>query len=282
MPPALSRKGCFLKGGGTFCQREKVPLPSSSLPLPARFIRANFSANDGTLPHRCKHAVIRRPGTCRYPVRLRCCTWADIPSSGMVPSGTDQARQDLLRHAWCGIPACLRIPYRPSFTARPLPSPRPFSLRSLKQPLGLLPLCGNVPEPPFVHKGCRRRPQAPAQKKRNFLDLWQTIAQDLSRLFAVPGGCPSCPGSRKDWPEPLSRFRRPVPAPSLLPAAFRKALCAAWPEHDAHADTDMTTRQGRTPFHRAAPPQHRGTGAGWLPEALRHSRMDLNKKFWQG
>lgn len=33
MPPALSRKGCFLKGGGTFCQREKVP-PSLKLPPP--------------------------------------------------------------------------------------------------------------------------------------------------------------------------------------------------------------------------------------------------------
>lgn len=138
------------------------------------------------------------------------------------------------------------------------------------------------PYPPSPMKDAGPSPGPCPEKKRNFLDLWQTIAQDLSRLFAVPGGCPSCPGSRKDWPEPLSCFRRPVPAPSLLPAAFRKALCAVWPEHDAHADTDMTTRQGRTPFHRAAPPRHRGTGAGWLPEALRHSRMDLNKKFWQG
>lgn len=207
---------------------------------------------------------------------------AGAPSSGMVPSG--QVRQDrsLLRHGPVRHPCLSTDPYRPTVTARPLPSPRPFFSRSPNQPIGFLPLCGNAPVPPFAHEGCRRRPQAPAQKKRNFLDLWQTIAQDLSRLFAVPGGCPSCLGSRKDWPEPLSRFRRPVPAPSLLPAAFRKALCAVWPEHDAHADTDMATRQGRTPFHRAAPPRHRGTGAGWLPGALRYSRMDLNKKFWQG
>lgn len=207
---------------------------------------------------------------------------AGAPSSGMVPSG--QVRQDrsLLRHGPVRHPCLSTDPYRPTVTARPLPSPRPFFSRSPNQPIGFLPLYGNMPVPPFAHEGCRRRPQAPAQKKRNFLDLWQTIAQDLSRLFAVPGGCPSCLGSRKDWPEPLSRFRRPVPAPSLLPAAFRKALCAVWPEHDAHADTDMATRQGRTPFHRAAPPRHRGTGAGWLPGALRHSRMDLNKKFWQG
>lgn len=100
-------------------------------------------------------------------------------------------------------------------------------------------------------------------KNRNFLDLWQTIAQDLSRLFAVPGGCPSCPGSRKDWPEPLSCFRRPVPAPPLLPAAFRKALCAVWPEHDAHAATDMTIRgRGRTPFHPGSPSTAPGDRGG--------------------
>lgn len=220
------------------------------------------------MPRRCGALVMR--------------TRPEVPSAGMVFRRKSGKTKAFCATARCDIPACLRIPYRPTVTARPLPSPRPFFSRSPNQPIGFLPLCGNAPVPPFAHEGCRRRPQAPAQKKRNFLDLWQTIAQDLSRLFAVPGGCPSCPGSRKDWPEPLSRFRRPVPAPSLLPAAFRKALCAVWPEHDAHADADMPTRQGRTPFHRAAPPRHRGTGAGWLPGALRHSRMDLNKKFWQG
>lgn len=282
MPPALSRKGCFLKGRGTFCQREKVPPPSNSLPLPARFIRANFSANDGTLPHRCKHAVIRRPGACRYFVRLRCCTWPGAPSSGMVPSGAGQARQ---------VPFTPRLVRHPCLSADTIP-PKFYSPGSPLSTTFFSPLSTATPRALAAVRKCARtalrpqrmpgRPQAPAQKKRNFLDLWQTIAQDLSRLFAVPGGCPSCPGSRKDWPEPLSCFRRPMPAPSLLPAAFRKALCAVWPEHDAHADTDMTTRQERTPFHRAAPPRHRGTGAGWLPEALRHSRMDLNKKFWQG
>lgn len=227
MPPALSRKGCFLEGGGTFCQREKVPPPSNSLPLPARFIRTNFSANDGTVPHRCKHAVIRRPGTCRDAVERWCCTRPGPPLPAWYLPGRSGKTEAFCATARCGIPACLRIPYRPTVTARPLPSPRPFFSRSPNQPIGFLPLCGNAPVPPFAHEGCRRRPQAPAQKKRNFLDLWQTIAQDLSRLFAVPGGCPSCLGSRKDWPEPLSRFRRPVPAPSLLPAAFRKALCAA-------------------------------------------------------
>ena len=153
------------------------------------------------------------------------------------PSGAGQARQKPFapRSDAASLPVYESIPPNRCSPASPLHDL--FSPRSLKQPLGLLPLCGNVPVPPFARKGCRRRPQAPAQKKRNFLDLWQTIAQDLSRLFAVPGGCPSCPGSRKDWPEPLFCFRRPVPAPSLLPAAFRKALCAVWPEHDAHADT---------------------------------------------
>lgn len=209
-------------------------------------------------------------------------TRPDVPSSGMVPSG--QVRQDrsLLHHGPMRHPCLSTNPYRPTVAARPLLSPRPF----------FFPLSKATPRALAAVRKCARtalRPQrmpapspGPAQKKRNFLDLWQTIAQDLSRLFAVPGGCPSCPVSRKDWPEPLFCFRRPVPAPSLLPAAFRKALCAVWPEHDAHVDTDRTTRQGRTPFHRAALPQHRGTGAGWLPEALRYSPMDLNKKFWQG
>ena len=228
MPPALSRKGGFLEGGGTFCQREKVPPPSNSLPLPTRFIRTNFSANDGTVLNCCKHAVIRRPGTCRDAVKRWCLLYtAGAPSSGMVPSG--QVRQDrsLLRHARCGIPACLRIPAPSRLDSPTFPLSTTFFLPLSEPAHRVLAAVRKYAVPPFAHEGCRRRPQAPAQKKRNFLDLWQTIAQDLSRLFAVPGGCPSCPGSRKDWPEPLSRFRRPVPAPSLLPAAFRKALCAA-------------------------------------------------------
>ena len=224
--PGPEQKRLFLEGGGTFCQREKVPPPSNSLPLPARFIRTNFSANDGTVLNCCKHAVIRRPGTCRDAVKRWCCTRPGPPLPAWY-SGVTQERQK----PFAPRPGAASLPVyvyqcRPTLTARLLPSPRPFFSRSPNQPIGFLPLCGNMPVPPFTHEGCRRRPQAPAQKKRNFLDLWQTIAQDLSRLFAMPGGCPSCPGSRKDWPEPLSRFRRPVSAPSLLPAAFRKALCA--------------------------------------------------------
>lgn len=227
MPPALSRKGCFLEGGGDLLPAREGPPSLKRPPPPSALYQDKFfckrrhgppslqacsdpSARD--MPRRCGALVLYTAGA---------------PSSGMVPSG--QVRQDrsLLRHGPVRHPCLSTDPYRPTVTARPLPSPRPFFSRSPNQPIGFLPLCGNMPVPPFAHEGCRRRPQAPAQKKRNFLDLWQTIAQDLSRLFAVPGGCPSCPGSRKDWPEPLSRFRRPVPAPSLLPAAFRKALCAA-------------------------------------------------------
>ena len=157
----------------------------------------------------------------------------------------------------CGAPACpqIAIPSFPAFTARHLPSPIP-----LPSPL---PLPSPTSEP--VHRplaaalrefsrtclsapqGRRHHPQDPAHNNRNFLDLWQTIAQDLSRLFAMPGRCPSRPRSRKDWPA-LAPMRwaygkgRPVPAPPLLPAAFRKALCAVWPERDARADTGMTTR----------------------------------------
>ena len=225
MPPALSRKGGFLEGGGTFCQREKVPPPSNSLPLPARFIRTNFSANDGTVLNCCKQAVIRRPGSCR--VKRWYCTHGRMFPLPAWYSGVSQERQK----PFAPRPGAASLPVYVYHTAQPL-QPGLSPLHDLFSPLSepahrVLAAVRKCAVPPFAHEGCRRRPQAPAQKKRNFLDLWQTIAQDLSRLFAVPGGCPSCPGSRKDWPEPLSRFRRPVPAPSLLPAAFRKALCAA-------------------------------------------------------
>ena len=181
----------------------------------------------------------------------------------------------------CGIPACLRI-----HTAQPLqPGLSPlhdlFSPRSLKQPLGLLPLCGNVPVPPFARKGCRRRPQAPAQKKRNFLDLWQTIAQDLSRLFAVPGGCPSCPGSRKDCPSPCPASAAPCPlrvCGRSLPESALRCL----------AGTRCTCRHGQddTAGAYALPPCRPTTApgdrSGMAARGAATQSMDLNKKFWQG
>lgn len=223
----------------------------------------------------------------------------DVPSSSMVPSGADPYETGTFgAAARCGIPACPRVPV-PSFplTARALPSPRPL-FSPLSEPAHRA-LAAAVRElartcPPS-RKGRQRRHRPLPAKNRNFLDLWQTIAQDLSRLFAVPGCCPPCSGSPKGWPglchrhalateqgQSLRCFRRSRARSVSVAATFRKALRAAWPEDGARADTDMTTRQGRTPFRRAAPPQHRGTGAGWLPEALRHSPMDLNKKFWQG
>lgn len=225
MPPALSRKGCFLREGDLLPAREgppslKLPPPPSALYQDKFFCKRRHGPE---LLQACSDPSARDMPCEALVLHTR----PDVPSSGMMPSGAGQARQAPFTPRPLRHPCLSTDPYRPTVTARPLPSPRPFFSRSPNQPIGFLPLCGNAPVPPFAHEGCWRRPQAPAQKKRNFLDLWQTIAQDLSRLFAVPGGCPSCPGSRKDWPEPLSRFRRPVPAPSLLPAAFRKALCAA-------------------------------------------------------
>ena len=226
--PGPEQKRLFLEGGGDLLPAREGP-PSLKLPPPPsalyqdkffckrrhgpELLQACSDPSARDMPRRCGALVMR--------------TRPEVPSSGMV-----FRRNSGKTEAFAPRPGATSLPVyvyqcRPALTARLLPSPRPFFSRSPNQPIGFLPLCGNAPVPPFAHEGCRRRPQAPAQKKRNFLDLWQTIAQDLSRLFAVPGGCPSCPGSRKDWPEPLSRFRRPVPAPSLLPAAFRKALCAA-------------------------------------------------------
>ena len=90
-------------------------------------------------------------------------TRPEVPSSGMVFRRNSGKAKAFCATARCGIPVCLRIPFRPTVTARPLPSPRPFFSRSPNQPIGFLPLCGNMPVPPFAHEGCRRRPQAPAR-----------------------------------------------------------------------------------------------------------------------
>lgn len=194
----------------------------------------------------------------------------DVPSSGMVPSGAAPTRQGpfALRPDAASLPV-RGYPYRPfPLTAGLSPLRGLFSLRSPNQPIGLLPPpCGNWPAPALRPPQRTPAPSpAPARKNRNFLDLWQTIAQDLSRLFAVPGCCPPCSGSPKGWPglchrhelatgqgQSLCCFRRPRARSVSVAAAFRKALRATWPEDGARADTDMTTRQGHTPFRRAAP-----------------------------
>ena len=160
MPPALSRKGGFLEGGGTFCQREKVPPPSNSLPLPTRFIRTNFSANDGTVLNCCKHAVIRRPGTCRDAVKRWCCTRPGPPLPAWYLPGRSGKTE-----AFCATPAAASLPVygyqrRPALIARLFPSPRPFFSRSPNQPIGFLPLCGNMPYRPSPMKdaGAAHRP----------------------------------------------------------------------------------------------------------------------------
>ena len=254
MPPALSR-GCFLEGGGTFCQREKVP-PPSALYWGKSFCKRRHGPQSlqvcsdpsvRDMPILCKASELHTRRTSPFPA---CCRPAQPLRDRRL------LRRGPMRHP------CLSVD-----TGTVLPSDGPGSPLSAVSFLSALRTspsgscrrrAGIGPYLPFApRKGRRRRHRPLPAKNRNFLDLWQTIAQDLSRLFAVPGGCPSCLGSRKDWPEPLSRFRRPVPAPSLLPAAFRKALCTVWPEHDAHADTDMG--HGRAARPSTVQPLH-GTG----------------------
>ena len=134
--PDPEQKRLFLEGGGTICQREKVPPPSNSLPLPARFIRTNFSANDGTVPHRCKHAVIRRPGTCRDAVKRWCCTQPGLPLPAWYLPGRSGKTEAFCATARCGIPACLRIPVPSRLDSPTSPLSTTFFLRSLKQPIG--------------------------------------------------------------------------------------------------------------------------------------------------
>ncbi len=244
--------------------------------------------------------MIRRPGTCRYSVRLRSCTHGRtsplpaccLPAQPLRDRGL--LRCGPMRHPCLSVDTGTVLPFdgpsSPLSLTSFLSALRTSPSGSCRRRAGIGPYLSFAPR-----KGRRRRHRPLPAKNRNFLDLWQTIAQDLSRLFAVPGCCPPCSGSPKGWPglchrhalatgqgQSLCCFRRPRARSVSVAATFRKALRAVWPEDDARADTDMTTRQGHTPFRRAAPPQHRGTGAGWLPEALRHSRMDLDKKFWQG
>lgn len=175
--------------------------------------------------------------------------------SGAVPyeTGTFGAA------ARCGIPACPRVPV-PSFplTARALPSPRPL-FSPLSEPAHRA-LAAAVRElartcPPS-RKGRRRRHRPLPAKNRNFLDLWQTIAQDLSRLFAVPGCCPPCSGSSKSWPglchrhelatgqgQSLRCFRRPRARACCrnLPESASRCLAGRrCPRRHGHDDTAGT------------------------------------------
>ncbi len=257
MPPALSRKGCFLREGGPSASARRSPLPQTPPPS-QRALSGQIFLQTTARPHRCKHAVIRRPGTCRDAVKRWCCTRPGLPLP-VWSFRAGQARQK----PFAPRPGAASLPVygyqcRPALIARLFPSPRPFFSRSPNQPIGFLPLCGNMPVPPFAHEGCRRRPQAPAQKKRNFLDLWQTIAQDLSRLFAVPGGCPSCPGSRNG----LARALVPLPPPRARSESVARSLpesalrCLAGTR--MHTPT-RTWRHGRAARPSTVQPLH-GTG----------------------
>lgn len=182
----------------------------------------------------------------------------DVPSSSMVPSGAAPYETGAFcAAARCGIPACPRVPV-PSFplTARALPSPRPL-FSPLSEPAHQA-LAAAVRElartcPPS-RKGRQRRHRPLPAKNRNFLDLWQTIAQDLSRLFAVPGCCPPCSGSPKGWPglchrhalatgqgQPLCCFRRPRARCRSLPESASRCLAGRrCPRRHGHDDTAGT------------------------------------------
>ena len=116
MPPALSRKGCFLEGGGTFCQLAEGP-PSLKLPPPPsalyqdkffckrrhgpESLQACSDPSARDMPRRCGALVMR--------------TRPEVPSSGMVFRRKSGKTKAFCATARCGIPACLRI-----HTAQPL------------------------------------------------------------------------------------------------------------------------------------------------------------------
>lgn len=183
----------------------------------------------------------------------------DVPSSSMVPSGAAPYETGTFgAAARCGIPACPWIP-APSF---PSDGPgSPLSAASFLSALRTSPSgscrrrAGIGPYLPFApRKGRRRRHRPLPAKNRNFLDLWQTIAQDLSRLFAVPGCCPPCSGSPKGWPglchrhalatgqgQPLCCFRRPRARCRSLPESASRCLAGRrCPRRHGHDDTAGT------------------------------------------
>lgn len=166
----------------------------------------------------------------------------------------------LLRRGPMRHPACPRVPVL-SF---PSDGPgSPLSAASFLSALRTSPSgscrrrAGIGPYLPFApRKGRRRRHRPLPAKNRNFLDLWQTIAQDLSRLFAVPGCCPPCSGSPKSWPglchrhelatgqgQSLRCFRRPRARACCrnLPESASRCLAGRrCPRRHGHDDTAGT------------------------------------------
>lgn len=235
MPPALSRVCFFLEGrGDLLLAREgppslKLPPPPSALYWGKSFCKRRHgpqslqvcsdpSARD--MPILCKASELHTRRTSPFPA---CCRPAQPLRDRRL------LRRGPMRHP------CLSVD-----TGTVLPSDGPgsplsaaFFLSALRtSPSGSCRRRAGIgPHLPFApRKGRRRRHRPLPAKNRNFLDLWQTIAQDLSRLFAVPGCCPPCSESPKGWPglchrhelatgqaSPCAASAAPVPAPCLLP-----------------------------------------------------------------
>lgn len=191
-------------------------------------------------------------------------TRPDVPSSGMMPSGAAQARQK----PFAPRPGAASLPVyeyqcRPVVAVRPLPSPQPFFSPLSKAPPRALAAVRKCARTALRPQRMPAQSPGPAQKKRNFLDLWQTIAQDLSRLFAVPGGCPSCPGSRKDCPSPCPASAAPCPLRDCGPQPSGKRFALSG-RNTMHTPT-RTGRHGRgvrpstvQPYHSTGGPERDG------------------------
>lgn len=136
MPPALSRKGCFLREGGPSASARRSPLPQTPSPPSALYqdkffckrrhgpesLQACSDPSARNMPRRCEALVMR--------------TRPEVPSSGMVFRRNSGKTEAFCATARCDIPACLRIPVPSRLDSPTSPLSTTFFLRSLKQPIG--------------------------------------------------------------------------------------------------------------------------------------------------